>query len=819
MTALRIRRLATTSLCAASLGILSVLAVPMADAQGLTPPGTPPPPPLPSPGPEEALSQMGIVGYADHMSAQPGDTVKFMVSSKAPQYRVDMVRLIHGDANLRGPGVKEEVLSTSVNRDYPGKKQVLPLGSYITVASAPPLQLTGSFTITAWIAPTVHNQWTTMATPKVQGIVAKWAPGTNSGYGLFLDEGKLTLWIGGPGGRVDRVTVDPPLRPWTSSITGTGGARPRPMQVPTHGWYFVAASFDAATGQVRLVQEPVSPFPFDPTKVTVTRTVSARGVASTTAPLLIAAAWSEGSPAAVTGHYNGKIDGPKVWNRALSATEIAAVQTGKPPAGAVGAWDFSRNMASSRIVDTSASKADGTAVNFPTRAVTGHNWTGKEMDFRHARSEYNAIYFHDDDLEDAKWDVGFEFTLPANLRSGVYAARLRTADAEDYVPFFVRPKKGTATAKIAFLVPTFSYLAYGGTGGGEGTRPGASAGGPRLMSLYSHHTDGSGFTYSSRMRPITNIRPKLATRNPWQFMADTHLLDWLETKGFAFDIITDHDLHAEGAALLSPYKAVLTGTHPEYTSPQMHEGLSTWLSKGGRLMYMGGNGFYWVTIPDPTGRYVEVRRRDGTEAWQGAPGESNHSLTGEPGGLWRFRGHAPQELTGVGFTAQGFDYNSPFKRTEGSYDPRAAFIFDGIGRDEIIGDFPSLVLERGAGGSELDRVDYALGSPPHTLILAQSYGHSDAYQQVVEEVNTSDSRQGGTVNPLVHAHLSYFEHPNGGAVFSTGSIAWCGSLSYNNYTNNVSKITENVLRRFASDVPLPPPPAGAAGRMTASNRP
>ncbi len=225
-----------------------------------------------------------------------------------------------------------------------------------------------------------------------------------------------------------------------------------------------------------------------------------------------------------------------------------------------------------------------------------------------------------------------------------------------------------------------------------------------------------------------------------------------------------------------------------------------------------------MTIPDATGRYIELRRRDGTEAWQGAPGEHHHSLTGEPGGLWRFRGFAPQELTGVGFTAQGFDFNSPYKRMPGSFDPRAAFIFDGVGKDEIIGDFPSLVLERGAAGSELDRVDYALGSPPHTLILAQSYGHSDAYQQVVEELNTSDSKQGGTVNPLVYANLAYFETANGGAVFSTGSIAWCGSLSYNNYTNNVSKITENVLRRFVADAPLPAPPAAAASRTATGSR-
>jgi N,N-dimethylformamidase len=56
----------------------------------------------------------------------------------------------------------------------------------------------------------------------------------------------------------------------------------------------------------------------------------------------------------------------------------------------------------------------------------------------------------------------------------------------------------------------------------------------------------------------------------------------------------------------------------------------------------------------------------------------------------------------------------------------------------------------------------------------------------------------------VYANLAYLEYPNGGAVFATGSIAWSGSLSYDNYTNNVSRITENVLRRFVSDTPLVP---------------
>ena len=88
---------------------------------------------------------------------------------------------------------------------------------------------------------------------------------------------------------------------------------------------------------------------------------------------------------------------------------------------------------------------------------------------------------------------------------------------------------------------------------------------------------------------------------------------------------------------------------------------------------------------------------------------------------------------------------------------------------------------------------------------------------MIEEVNTSNSEQGGTVNPLVYADMAYVEYPNGGAVFSTSSIAWSGSLSFNDYDNNVSRLTENVLRRFASDEPLPGPSAapsdGEAGAV------
>ena len=57
-------------------------------------------------------------------------------------------------------------------------------------------------------------------------------------------------------------------------------------------------------------------------------------------------------------------------------------------------------------------------------------------------------------------------------------------------------------------------------------------------------------------------------------------------------------------------------------------------------------------------------------------------------------------------------------------------------------------------------------------------------------------------NPHVRADLVFFELPGGGALFSTGSITWGGALSHNNYRNNVSQLTENVLRRFLDPTPF-----------------
>src|SRR5262245_24195561 len=168
-----------------------------------------------SAGAQEALDRLGIVGYADHMTVQPGETVKFLVSSQSPRYRADIVRLIHGDANPKGPGMKEPLVETAANREYQGKRQPLPLGSYATVADNAALRLTGSLSIAAWIAPTRHDPQAPggSAPNGDQGIVTKWSATDQTGYGLYIeDAGRGAVWLGAEG-RVEQAGATGPARP------------------------------------------------------------------------------------------------------------------------------------------------------------------------------------------------------------------------------------------------------------------------------------------------------------------------------------------------------------------------------------------------------------------------------------------------------------------------------------------------------------------------------------------------------------------------------------------------------------------------------
>ena len=113
----------------------------------------------------------------------------------------------------------------------------------------------------------------------------------------------------------------------------------------------------------------------------------------------------------------------------------------------------------------------------------------------------------------------------------------------------------------------------------------------------------------------------------------------------------------------------------------------------------------------------------------------------------------------------------------------------------------------GAAGYEFDRVDAELGSPASTLRLASSVRFNASHRSMVDDemyftqgrdgAHVGDPQVPGEPHRFARADMAYLEYPNGGAVFSAGSICWRGSLSAHDYGGTVSRVTENVLRRFA----------------------
>jgi N,N-dimethylformamidase len=311
-----------------------------------------------------------------------------------------------------------------------------------------------------------------------------------------------------------------------------------------------------------------------------------------------------------------------------------------------------------------------------------------------------------------------------------------------------------------------------------------------------------------RIGYITYPYPDIRASGLRHYPADTHLLSWLEAKGYSYDIITDWELHHEGHALLKPYRLVMTASHPEYYTREMLDALAAYRDDGGRFCYLGGNGFYWkIALSQDLPGLIEIRRAEGgIRAWAAEVGEYYNQLDGEYGGMWRRNGRPPQDLVGVGFTAQGNFVGSYYRVRPEASDPRVSWMFEGV-RDEKIGDFG--LSGHGAAGFELDRTDKRLGTPAHALVVAASENHPPEAPWILvpeEQLTHLTTIPGEPAKDLIRADMTFFETPNDGAVFSTGSITFCGCLPANNFDNNISRLLQNVVNHFkhpATKFPMP----------------
>jgi N,N-dimethylformamidase len=563
-------------------------------------------------------------------------------------------------------------------------------------------------------------------------------------------------------------------------------------------WHRVWVSADPATGIVVVGQVGLAG------GVSATGVAEASGLGLPSGGAVLIGAEDAGAPRL---HFTGKIE---------DAAILGGFAEGAPAGLPVLAqWDFAREIGGLGVTDVGPQGCHGSVVNLPCRGMVGAGWSGREVSWRHAPEDYAAIHFHADDLNDCGWETDFTFVAPEGLRSGCYMLHLVCAGGEDWLPFYVLPPREGPFAPIVYLASTFTYIAYANHARGNadaafrtrvaewGAYPFNADDFPLYgRSTYNLHRDGSGISLSSRLRPMLTMRPGYLTFNDAKgsglrhFVADSHLLAWLEDKGLAYDVVTDEDLDDEGVGSLAPYRVVLTGSHPEYHTPRMLDALEAYTGNGGRLCYLGGNGFYWRIARDPALPHtIEVRRAEGgIRAWAAEPGEYFHQLDGALGGMWRRSRRPPQKLVGVGFSGQGLFEGTHYRRLPASYDPAFGWMFEGIAED-VIGDYG--LSGGGAAGFEFDRADVALGTPEGAVILARSENPPAHVAVVPEEMLSHISTVNGEQpEALKRAEIVYFRTESGGEVFSVGSITFLGSLWRNGFEGPVSRLLENVVRRF-----------------------
>ncbi len=708
--------------------------------------------------------EIRLIGYADRMTVRPGESIGFHVASRLEgAFQARLVRVTSSDPNPAGPGMQEEEVAAGLAPEgYRAAWHAVPRGSYMTVPGAEALGSHDRLTLAVTL-------WPSLPGGRDQAVMTlDAADGRRLSLGLDA-AGKLTFGLSGQG---TRVVLDKPLR--------------------RRQWVHCLAEVDFAKGRLALSLEALDGFG---------ETQSAEQEASDlgAAFSIVSVTLAAGDGPAGEALFNGKIEAPSLHG---GETLLAA-------------WDFAREISSWQVPDRGPHDLTGQLMNRPLRGVTSSAWTGEETAWRHRPAHYAAVHFHDDDVGDSGWPETLRLTLPSDLRSGLYALRLSGEGEEDSIPFVVPPPRGERQSELCVIIPTFTYVVYANYARfdyTEKTRKRVDLWGayPHYpndhaelgLSTYNHHSDGSGIALASHLRPV--LTTKLGYMNLHDskgsglrhLQADSHLLAWLEAEGWSYDVISDHDLDEEGVASLSGYQAVLTTTHPEYHTNETLDAIQAYRDGGGNLLYMGGNGFYWKIARHSDHRdCLEVRRAEGgIRAWAAEPGEYHHMLDGGYGGLWRRNGRPPQALAGVGFSAQGLFEGKGYRRTTASYDPRYAWIFEGIEGEEIGAEGLS---GGGAAGYELDRADLDLGTHPDAVVLARSGEHPEHFVAVPEEILSHVATiSGEPEEALIRAEILYWETPAGGIVFSAGSITFCGSLFQKDRSASIGTLLGNVIRRI-----------------------
>ncbi len=374
----------------------------------------------------------------------------------------------------------------------------------------------------------------------------------------------------------------------------------------------------------------------------------------------------------------------------------------------------------------------------------------------------------------------FGYTSPSHKqyveapeRAGLYYLHAKTESGLFFsFPWVVAPKK--PTADIAVLASNINWNCYNNFGGRSNyIHPDKMPETPTINARLElrRYTNPEHINYVAeeylplsfdRPEPINYIPEDEQVTDPIEGRAPNHiapaewrLLGWLEREGFDYDLYSETQLHFDELKL-DDYKVLILGPHPEYWSKKMYYEVKDWVfNRGGRLMYLGGNGLNCeVEFVDEGTMIVQNGdlRRQRDEGY-----ESRFHL----------REESEANLLGVVFTEAGIMTAAPYEVMD---DDHWAFVGTGLSNGDIFGEeCLHMRIPGGASGHETDKISDKY-SPKNVELLARG-----------------TNADGGGADMVVH------EPDGGGVVFSSGYITYISSLLV---CDNVSRVTANVVRRF-----------------------
>jgi hypothetical protein len=282
--------------------------------------------------------------------------------------------------------------------------------------------------------------------------------------------------------------------------------------------------------------------------------------------------------------------------------------------------------------------------------------------------------------------------------SGLYFARLDSSNGRvGFAPFVVRPRR-LGEHRVAVVLPTLTWQAY---------------------NLRDDEGDGRGNSWYADWEQdfVRLYRPFLNCGVPYHFKSyDLAFLHWLVRNDKRVDFLADTDLDAApgGEALARAYDLIVFPGHHEYVTTREYDVIEGYRDRGGNLVFLSANNFFWRVVK--RGAVIERTKR------------------------WRDLGRPEAALIGVQYTGNKLAFGRYVVLDERS----ESWIFSGTG------------LQRGSrfgyGGIEIDGI--APSSPRNVRLIA---------------------RIPNVFGPGRHAEMTIYRTRSGGKVFAAGSFTLAGS--------------------------------------------